>query len=182
MSMAQHHGGAPFAFPSVSSSAAAAATTPPPAAAALYFVHGVTPTSLGGTPTWVPVEQHGQSCPLAVLQLGSCASSGRAWWPWVARHSQGKTPGHWVPNHCLRRSSDPPPKPPMSPLSTIQVEPIVMPRSPEELDAAALAHAGIASSTAAEAAVATAKAAKAETAKVTSHPNLTSNPNVSPSP
>jgi len=101
MSMAQHHGGSPFAFPSVSSSAAAAATTPPPAAAALYFVHGVTPTSLGGTPTWVPVE------------------------------------------------------------------PIVMPRSPEELDAAALAHAGIASSTAAEAAVATAKAAKAETAKAT---------------
>jgi len=96
MSMAQHHVGSPFAFPSVSSpAAAAAAATPPPAAAALYFVHGVTPTSLGGTPTWVPVE------------------------------------------------------------------PIVMPRSPEELDAAALAHAGIASSTAAEAAVATARAANA---------------------
>jgi len=103
MSMAQHHGqgvGSPFAFPSVSSAAAAAAATPPPAAAALYFVHGVTPSSLGGTPTWVPVE------------------------------------------------------------------PIVMPRSPEELDAAALAHAGIASSTPAEAAVATARAAaKAEAAK-----------------
>ena len=90
-----------------------------------------------------------------------------------------------MPNHCLRRSSDPPPKPPMSPLSTIQVEPIVMPRSPEELDAAALAHAGIASSTAAEAAVATARAAnaaKTEAAQVTSDPILTSNPNPSSSP
>ena len=27
-------------------------------------------------------------CPLAVPQLGSCASSGRAWWLWAARHSQ----------------------------------------------------------------------------------------------
>ena len=25
---------------------------------------------------------------LAVPQLGSCASSGRAWWLWAARHSQ----------------------------------------------------------------------------------------------
>lgn len=30
--------------------------------------------------------------PLAVPQLGSCASSGRAWWPRAARHSQG---GPW---------------------------------------------------------------------------------------
>ena len=48
----------------------------------------------------------------------------------------------------------------------VPVEPIVMPRSPEEMDMAALAHAGIASSTAAEAAVATAKAkAKAKAAR-----------------
>eukprot|EP00964_Phaeocystis_antarctica_P036842 scaffold21024_cov55-Phaeocystis_antarctica.AAC.5 len=36
------------------------------------------------------VEPHGQSAPLAVLQLGSCASSGRAWWLRAARHSQGE--------------------------------------------------------------------------------------------
>ena len=39
--------------------------------------------------TWL--LQHGQSSPLAVLQLGSCASAGRAWWPWAAQHSQGET-------------------------------------------------------------------------------------------
>ena len=33
-------------------------------------------------------SQHGQSAPLAVPQLGSCASSGRAWRLWAARHSQ----------------------------------------------------------------------------------------------
>ena len=33
-------------------------------------------------------EQHGQSDPLAAPQLGPCASSGRAWWHWPARHSQ----------------------------------------------------------------------------------------------
>ena len=27
--------------------------------------------------------------PLAVPQLGPCASPGRAWWLWAARHSQG---------------------------------------------------------------------------------------------
>ena len=36
------------------------------------------------------VLQQGQSAPLAVPQLGSCASSGRAWWLWAARHSQGR--------------------------------------------------------------------------------------------
>ena len=36
------------------------------------------------------VEQQGQSVPLAVPQLGSCASSRRAWRLWVARHSQGE--------------------------------------------------------------------------------------------
>ena len=34
------------------------------------------------------VQQYGQSAPLAVLQLGSCASSGHAWRLWAARHSQ----------------------------------------------------------------------------------------------
>ena len=34
------------------------------------------------------VLQHGQSAPLAVPQLGFCASSGRAWRLWAARHSQ----------------------------------------------------------------------------------------------
>ena len=34
------------------------------------------------------VEQHGQSGPLAVPALGCCASSGRAWRLWPARHSQ----------------------------------------------------------------------------------------------
>ena len=33
------------------------------------------------------VVQHGQS---AVAQLGSCASSGRAWRLWAVRHSQGE--------------------------------------------------------------------------------------------
>eukprot|EP00964_Phaeocystis_antarctica_P042772 scaffold24522_cov36-Phaeocystis_antarctica.AAC.1 len=28
--------------------------------------------------------------PLAAPQLGSCASSGRAWWLWADRHSQGE--------------------------------------------------------------------------------------------
>ena len=37
-----------------------------------------------------PAQQHGQSDPLAVAQLGSGASSGRTWRLWVARHSQGK--------------------------------------------------------------------------------------------
>ena len=34
--------------------------------------------------------QQGQRRPLAVPQLGSCASSGRAWRLWAARHSQGE--------------------------------------------------------------------------------------------
>ena len=32
--------------------------------------------------------QHGQSAVWAVPQLGSCASSGRTWRLWAARHSQ----------------------------------------------------------------------------------------------
>ena len=35
-----------------------------------------------------PVPQHGQNAPLAVPQLGSCASSGHSWRLWAARHSQ----------------------------------------------------------------------------------------------
>ena len=39
--------------------------------------------------TGKPVQLHGQIDPLAVLQLGSCASSGRTRQLWAARHSQG---------------------------------------------------------------------------------------------
>ena len=35
-------------------------------------------------------QQHGQSGPLAAPQLGSCASSGRAWQPWLAQRSKGR--------------------------------------------------------------------------------------------
>ena len=38
-------------------------------------------------------RQHGQRTPLAVPQLGSCASSGRAWQLWLARRSQGAPTG-----------------------------------------------------------------------------------------
>ena len=34
------------------------------------------------------VSPHGQSAPLAAPPLGSCASSGRAWRLWAARHFQ----------------------------------------------------------------------------------------------
>ena len=36
------------------------------------------------------VQRHGESAPLAVPQLGSCASSGRTWRLWLAWHSQGE--------------------------------------------------------------------------------------------
>ena len=41
------------------------------------------------------VRQHGQSvaAPLAVPQLGSCASSRCTWRLWAARHSQGERSG-----------------------------------------------------------------------------------------
>ena len=49
------------------------------------------------------VVQHGQSDPLAVpQQLGSCGSSGRAWWPRATRHSQSQTP---APGHPATASA-----------------------------------------------------------------------------
>ena len=36
------------------------------------------------------VHQHGRKAPLAVPQLGSCASSRCTWRLWAARHSQGE--------------------------------------------------------------------------------------------
>ena len=75
-----------------------------PAAAEIYRTHveaGVTTVlTLGSLTTlhkfqvtypgsFAKIEtQHGQSASLAVPQLGSCASSGRAWRLWAARHSQ----------------------------------------------------------------------------------------------
>ena len=59
-------------------------------------------------------EEHGQSAPLAASQLGSCASSGRAWRLWAARHSQEE--GDPLGAQPL------PPKPPISPPLTIQEE------------------------------------------------------------
>ena len=41
-------------------------------------------------------------------QLAPCASSGRAWRPRAARHSQGRGPSHWDPIHRLSCSSEPP--------------------------------------------------------------------------
>ena len=45
--------------------------------------------TFSGRHLWRKVLQHGQSASLAVPQLGSCSSSGRAWWPRTARHSRG---------------------------------------------------------------------------------------------
>ena len=49
-------------------------------------------------------EQQAQSTPLAGPQLGSCASSGRAWRLWAARCSQEEA-GPLRPRHCLGCSS-----------------------------------------------------------------------------
>ena len=46
------------------------------------------------------VRQHGHSPPPSCLgsaELGSCASSGYAWWLRVPRDTQGERPGHWAP-------------------------------------------------------------------------------------
>ena len=50
--------------------------------------------------------------PLTAAEWRSCACAGRAWRLRAARHSQGKSPGHWWPSRCLGRSSQPPPMPP----------------------------------------------------------------------
>ena len=48
--------------------------------------------------------------PLPVPELGSCTSSGRAWWLSSGRlGTPRESPGHWVPSHCRRCSSKPPP-------------------------------------------------------------------------
>ena len=39
--------------------------------------------------------------PLAVPQLGSCASSGRAWRLYRRLGTPGKRPALWAPSHCL---------------------------------------------------------------------------------
>ena len=64
--------------------------------------------------------QHGQTAPFAVPQLGSRASSGRAWRPWAARHSDEEASplGAQPPP---RLETPPKPKPPVSPPSTTQV-------------------------------------------------------------
>ena len=66
-------------------------------------------------------RQPGQSAPLAVPQLGSCAFLERAWRLWAALMlTPRKRPAHWAPSHRLGCTSEPPPKPPMSPPLTIQ--------------------------------------------------------------
>ena len=57
---------------------------------------------------WRAASQHGQSAPLTVLQLGSCAS-GRAWWLWAARHQVLELAAFNVA-HCtaLGHSGEPP--------------------------------------------------------------------------
>ena len=41
----------------------------------------------------LPANPHGQTLPWAVLKLGFCASSGRAWRLWAAQHFHGERPG-----------------------------------------------------------------------------------------
>ena len=53
------------------------------------------------------VLQHAQRAPLAVAQLGSCTSSGRAWRLWAAQHSQGAAPAYGRPaTATVARASD----------------------------------------------------------------------------
>ena len=56
-----------------------------------------------------------QTRPLAVAELGSCASSARAWRLWDRSMLSGERPAHWAPSHCLGCSSWPPPKSPFPP-------------------------------------------------------------------
>ena len=66
------------------------------------------------------VLRHGQSAVWAVPQLGSSASSARAWRLWAARHSQGEAgPLNTQPlPRVLKLTTS---KPPVSPRLTIQV-------------------------------------------------------------
>ena len=57
----------------------------------------------------------GEAPRLAAPELGCCASSGRAWWLWAARRSQGDRPRHWPPSHCLECRSQPPLQSPTPP-------------------------------------------------------------------
>eukprot|EP00964_Phaeocystis_antarctica_P083719 scaffold52683_cov69-Phaeocystis_antarctica.AAC.1 len=41
-------------------------------------------------------RRRGQCAPLAAPELGSCGSSGRAWWLWAVRCSQEKRVAHWA--------------------------------------------------------------------------------------
>ena len=67
----------------------------------------ITPSTSSGT-----AAPHGQTATLAVPQLGACASSGRAWWRWAARHSQeearplGSQPPPRVLKQAASRASD----------------------------------------------------------------------------
>ena len=68
----------------------ASAAKPSPVASA--ELHGSV-VEHGYPPAWVRLG--------LVPELGSCASSGRARWPWAARHSLWEMPGHWMPSRCL---------------------------------------------------------------------------------
>ena len=76
------------------------------------FVQGV--KAAGYSLDEAKAAQHGQRAVRAVPPLGSCASSGRAWWRWAAC-----TPRE-APSHCLWCSSYRPPKPPIPRLLTTQ--------------------------------------------------------------
>ena len=67
-----------------------------------------------------PAPQQGQSAVLAVPEVGSRTSAGRAWRLRAARDTQGERPAPWVLRHRLRASSQPPPKPPTLPPLTMQ--------------------------------------------------------------
>ena len=64
--------------------------------------------------------QHGRSALLAVPHLAPCATSGRSWRLWAARYTPRKRPALWAASHRLGCSSEPPPKPLISPPLTIQ--------------------------------------------------------------
>ena len=46
------------------------------------------------------VNEHGQSAPWAVPEVGSRASSGRAWAALAGSALPGERPAHWTPSHC----------------------------------------------------------------------------------